>query len=72
MAEENNYIFKEEKSELKRLYWLSKEYPVTPEQVDILFRFTKNVFRTEDFCMLLEEGETWETILKMIKEDYGG
>jgi len=49
---------------LKRLF---REYPVTKERLTILFDYTKDIFKCEDYCILLEEGESWENIIKNLE-----
>jgi len=57
------------KTQLKRLL---REYPVTSKQLSILFTRTQDIYKCEDFCILLEEGENWKAIIKDLKEFYGG
>ena len=57
------------RTQLRRL---SREYVIELEKVHILYDYVKDIYRCEDYCILLEEGESWENIIKDLKEYYGG
>ena len=57
------------RTQLRRL---SREYVIELDRVKIIYEYVKDVYKCEDFCILLEEGESWKTIIKDLKEFYGG
>ena len=52
------------RTQLRRL---SREYIIELEKVKILYDHVKDIYRCEDYCILLEEGESWENIIKDLK-----
>ena len=57
------------RTQLRRL---SREYVIELEKVKILYDYVGDIYRCEDYCILLEEGESWKTILKSLKQYYKG
>ena len=57
------------RTQLRRL---SREYVIELEKIKTIYGYVKDIYKCEDFCILLEEGESWKTIIKDLKDFYGG